>query len=188
MPKLKHKVHITTVQFYEYYSKSYFKEIVNGKKKIHTQSKYYLTKTQYTNILGTINKKLMDRIIHEPLDCTLTAGLGTICIRKHKPACFIDDEGNFINKQPVNWQLTRALWREDPEAKAAVKFIRFTNLHSNQWVGRFKWLKSKYQLVNKMAYKFKPCRTATIELSKVFKNEDSEVDYFTNSGYIKPIK
>lgn len=189
MPKLKHKIHITSKDFYDFYANTYFREGKKGKgikKRIIYTSKYYLTRQMYTRILETINKKLMDSIVNEAMDCTLTSRLGIICIRKKKPKCEFNEAGEFINNMPINWKETRKYWRENPEAMKNKQSIRHTNLHSGQWVGRFMWVKSHCNLTNKSAYSFKPCRTATENLAKIFKNEDREVDYFPVKVYIKP--
>lgn len=178
MPKLKHKIHITSVDFYKYYAEMHFKEKVKNKTKVYFDSKYYLTKSQYTKILEKCNLKILDAILKDPLDCILPSRLGIICIRKNKPELRIDDNGNLINKMPINWKETRKLWRENPEAREQKKTIRFHNSHSNQYVGKFVWKTKQSNFKNKSAYCFKPCRTATQNLAKIFQDEDREIDYF----------
>lgn len=170
MPRLKYKTHITSVDFYKYYASLYFKEIKPGKKngKIYHGSKYYLTSTQYKRILGKINKTIMDNIINEPLECVLPSRLGIIAIRKRKPRLEYKD-GILINNMPFNWV----------ETKKQGKPIRHHNNHSDQYVGRFKWFRSHCNFTNKTAYQFKACRTAKLDLSKVFKDENRSIDYFT---------
>lgn len=176
MPKLKYPIHIKTPDFYKYYVHMLLK---TGKgREINRKSKYFLTKSKYTEILGTINKELLGLVRNEALDFVMPARLGITCIRKYKPEIRVDEEtGKVIDKMPINWKETRKLWRENPKAKADKKFIKHFNAHSNQYVGKYMWKNRHCNFTNKTAYTFIPCRTAKIELSKVFLNENREVDY-----------
>jgi len=179
MPKLKHEIHITTVEFYNYYADTYFREKKNNRiTKIFTGSKYYMSKSEYTKILESFNSKVLDSILNEPLDYVLPGRLGILCIRKQKPELRIDEQGNFINRMPINWKETRKLWNENPEAKLNKKMIRFVNEHSNQYVGKFVWRSKQCNFNNKSAYVFVPCRTAKLKLAEIFKDENRVVDYF----------
>lgn len=187
MPKLKYPVHITSKQLYEVYADRTFRERRPGFKygKIHHNSKYYLERNRYKTLLGIINKAVMKVIIEEAFECNLGARLGVIVIKKRKVESYIDSEGNYVPLGSVDWELTYKLWNQDAEAKAARKYIRRNNDHTQNYIAKFNWLKNQCIFKNKSVYSFKPCRTAKQDLKNILINPDRTIDYYITTRFIK---
>jgi hypothetical protein len=84
----------------------------------------------------------------------LPCRLGRIEIRKIKKEVKIDPKtGKIINKLVPNWQATKKLWKENPEAKAKKIILRYTNEHTNGYVFRPRYIKNTANFKNKTVYK-----------------------------------
>tara|TARA_R110000851_G_scaffold57420_2_gene133763 strand:+ start:8285 stop:8755 length:471 start_codon:yes stop_codon:yes gene_type:complete len=80
--------------------------------------------------------------------------LGRIEIRKTKKTVKVDPKtGKIINKLVPNWQATKKLWKENPEAKEKKIVLRYTNEHTDGYVFRPRYMKNTANYKNKSIYK-----------------------------------
>lgn len=80
--------------------------------------------------------------------------LGRVEIRKILKEIKIDPEtGAVINKLVINWQATKKLWLENPQAKEKKIKIRYTNEETDGYVFRAKYMKNTANFKNKSIYK-----------------------------------
>ena len=178
--KEKFKAHIKSADFYEHYSIMHFKEKPDNKKRgiIYKDSLFYINYSDYCAALDAINKKLREEILLNSFDFNLPFRMGMLGIRKRKLTPYINKDGKVINPLPVDWKSTLDLWEEDPQAKADKKLVRHYNEHTGGFIAEWYYSTAKATFKWKSGYSFIPCRTAKTELSKVLKDEFSEVDYF----------
>ena len=87
-------------------------------------------------------------------------------LRKVKTEVKIDEDGNIINKLPVNWKETNKLWKENPAAKEKGIKIRYTNEHTNGYTFKIFYLRSKANYNNKSMYQMQFNRDMKRTLSK----------------------
>lgn len=178
--KEKHKAHIKSANFYEFYSSQYFKKHDSKRNRviIDRTNIFYVDYSKYCKVIDMFNKALRDEILHNSFDYNLPSRLGLLGIRKKKRIPWIDKEGNLVNTLPVDWKATLELWEVDPKAKKEKKLVRHFNEHSKGYIAQWYYSTTKATYKWKSAYSFIPCRTAKLGLSKVMKDEDSKTDYY----------
>ena len=176
----KYKAHIKSAEFYEFYSREYFKkhELKRNRLIIDRTSSFYVSFSEYCKVLDAFNMCLRDEILFNSFDYNMPSRLGLLGIRKKKLTPWINEEGKLINPLPIDWKATMDLWEVDEEAKRLKKLVRHFNEHSKGFIAQWYYSTTKATYQWKSAYAFIPCRTAKLELSKILKNEDSEIDYY----------
>lgn len=125
-----------------------------------------INRQTYGKILKEFNSHVRDRLSQKGAGYVIPKQIGKIELRKVKTELKIDEDGNIINRLPTNWQLTRALWKENPAAKEKKIKIKFTNEHTDGHTFRIVYLKSKANYKNKSIYKMRFNRTMKRDLSK----------------------
>lgn len=80
--------------------------------------------------------------------------LGNLRLTKEKREVRLDKEGKIINNLPINRYETFKLWREKPELKQKT-YVRFVNKHSDGFVFKFSYQRSKANFKFKNVYNFK---------------------------------
>lgn len=175
----KHKTHIATEDFYNFYAEAYFKQKEESKKTIiKKNSKYYLTKKQYSKILDSFNTEVRNLMVYDNFEYRLPARLGYLLVTKKKITPYIGKDGEYKNPLPVNWKDTLDLWKEDAKARESKKLIRYDNKHFNGHLA--KWTHSKKTAIFtwKSAYAFVACRTAKTMLGAAILDKNINVDYY----------
>lgn len=137
------KIDYGNCNYYRFYKSRY----------INTNPKLYNVSSKlYLQILSEFNEMLVQVMLDENIDYKLPYNLGTIGIRKYKPK-FKTENGKIIaNKLPIDPIETRKLWESNPDAKARKIYVRFNNKHSEGFVFKLYWAKSKALFKNKTIY------------------------------------
>lgn len=165
--------------FYEYYSRSYYKEKVGNRMTIHKNSKFYLTRSNYCAILSDFNKAIIGEIIYDNFEFILPARLGTLSIVKIKPTVRVDKKtGKIGYSLPINWKATKELWADDIEAKEKKILVRHLNEHTNGYLCKWRYSKHKATYRWKSAYSFLMCRPSKNELAKFLQDPTRESNYY----------
>lgn len=178
--KEKHKAHVKSSEFYEHYSLSYFKKHEERRNRliINRDTPFYVDYSTYCKVIDMFNKKLRYEILYNSLDFNMPYKLGTLGIRKRKHEPYIGENGELVNKLPPDWKTTLDLWEKDPKAREQKKLIRHDNQHTKGFIAIWYYSRTRANYKWKSAYSFIPCRTAKLELSKILKDEDNEIDYY----------
>lgn len=175
----KYKTHIATEDFYNFYADSYFKKKEENKKTvIKRSSKFYLAKTEFSQILDSFNQKLRDLMIYENFEYRMPGRLGLLLVTKKKLTPYIGKDGEYKNPLPVNWKETLLLWESDENAKTKKKLIRYENKHFNGELAKWTYSKKTAIYTWKSAYGFIACRTAKTMLGKAILDENTKVDFY----------
>lgn len=174
----KYKAHIKTGDFYKYYANATFRIKEGNRIKIYRNSKYYVSRSKFTNIISDFNKLIRDAILKDNFDFRLPNRIGGLGIRKRRVKPYIDKNGEYINPLPPNWKATLKLWETDLDAKKNKILIRHTNIHSKGYIAEWVFFRHMANFKNKSQYSFIPCRTAKQMLSKIMKDELSNIDYY----------
>jgi hypothetical protein len=175
--KGKKNANITTNQMYDNYLNNLSsKELPLGTDIKNT--KYYVDKKKYRNILNDLNEKVMNKIIEQSYEFILPYRLGTLKIIKRKLKIKTDEQGNIIKRKlPVDWKATKELWSKDPKAKEMkIKVFNF-NEHFNGYKCIFHWSKGKHNISGLKIYSFTPTRTHKRYLAKTIKS-NIFIDYY----------
>lgn len=90
--------------------------------------------------------------------------LGALSIKKYKPKLKLDNDGNLINKFPVNIKATNDLWKSDEEAKEKRILVRHMNRHTDGYTFTIQWNKGSFKHCG--YYQFSKYRTLKRELAK----------------------
>ena len=159
MGKERIKTDIGAADIYSYYRKN-------------TDNKTVDRKT-FTKISNEFNDSIMDAIIYEGFEFALPFRLGYIRIRKHKPKLRYNEDGS-LDKTPLhpNWQETKKLWAENPEAKERKQLVFHTNPHTDGFQYKFFWHKKHCNIKNHSSCCFIPSRANKRKLAALLKNED----------------
>lgn len=176
----KYKTHIATPDFYTYYANKYFREVSEGKirGRLDKDSKFYLSAAKYSQILDEFNLGTRDLIVNDSFDFIMPSRMGILGIRKRKVAPYINNQGDFKNPLPIDWQSTYNLWEKDPKALEKKTLIRFRNKHSGGYIAEWTLMRWHATFANKSAYDFKATRTAKQLLGVVMLNfENNTIDY-----------
>jgi hypothetical protein len=135
-----------------------------------------LSRKDFSNVLGAINKSLVDLIYYENFHLKLPFGLGVLCIYIKKNKLKVDDEGNLVTySMPVNWRETLNLWEKSKEAKKNKKLI----FHTNKYIANFTWDKRTCNVKNQRFFYFKTTKPNRARLAELLRNSD-EIFYFEN--------
>lgn len=176
----KYKAHVKSAEFYDFYSREYFKKYEERRNRliIDRTSSFFLTYSDYCKVIDTFNKKLRDEVLYNSFDYNIPFRLGLLGIRKKKLTPWINEEGKLINPLPIDWKATMDLWEIDSIAKSQKKLVRHFNEHSKGFIAQWYYSTSKATYQWKSAYSFVPCRTAKLELGEIMKDEDNNIDYY----------
>jgi hypothetical protein len=111
------------------------------------------SKDKYREVLLDYLESNRDLVSKKGYNYRIPRRLGNIQLRKFKKEVTIDKDGNVVNKLVINWKKTKALWKENPEAKERKIKIRYTNDHTNGYVFRIVYVKYTANYKNKSVYK-----------------------------------
>jgi hypothetical protein len=123
-------------------------------------SVYFLTYAEYRDITTAYLKHVQHRLVQKSLTVTLPFRLGEISVVKHKPAY------KSLRNMVIDWDRSKELKQQ----------VRQFNDHSNGFVYRFHWDRSRNQVANKTVYIFNATRTNKREVARLVKTKQN--DYF----------
>lgn len=138
--------------YYSYYKKKNKKDAVDIK--------------TYRLIVKDFNNHVRKKMSLKGTEYVFPFRLGKMELRKVKTEVKIDEDGNIVNKLPVNWKETNKLWLENPESKDKGIKIRYTNEHTDGYTFKIFYLRSKANYKNKSIYQMKFNRDMKRGLSK----------------------
>jgi hypothetical protein len=137
------------------------------------------TYKEYSSVLNSFNKKVVDRMLNDSFEYLLPYRVGTLRIKKYKQKIKINDDGSINTSRLIpDWKTTRQLWEDDPEAKANKKRVFHTNPHTEGY--NFKWHFANYRsnCINKSYYYFIPTRANKRMLAALLKDKDNQPVYY----------
>ena len=118
-------------------------------------TEFECTYREYKDIVSIILSQIMD-VLFKGKTFEVPANLGDLVIGKKRQ-----------QKRPIDWQST----------KKYGKLIYLNNIHSNNYVYKFQWLKSKKKFPNRKLYTFRPTRANAREVCRLAKNGELTVFY-----------
>lgn len=140
-----------------------------------------VTRTKFSMVVKSFMEEMSDSIMTENTVFKLPKRLGYIGIikKKYKIKTHTNPKGKLVfSGMSPNWKATKKLWEENPAAKEAKKVVYEMNSHSNGFIMKWFWSKTRSTTKNQTYYEFKASRANKRRLSEVIKNEEIEVDYF----------
>lgn len=149
---------------------------------------YNRIKKTYPNISKvTINKvltmyfEMAMKDLAEGNEIVLPNKLGSLYITKRKCSVTIDPEtGNIKNTFPINIAESIKLWKDKPELKG-IRFVRYTNEHSNNYSFNLRFGLKKAMYRNKQIYSFQFGKAMKKELNTAIKEKRTQA--FVNLRY-----
>lgn len=161
----------------DYNTPDYYKHYIKTHCRKDKTSKYYITQSQYTNILKKFFQLLIEEKVYKGEEVVLPYNMGKLFIRKMKSTVKLDENGKLINHLPVDFGATRKLWRENEEAFKKKIIVRHLNKHTNGFVFKFIYNKDKARYRNKSMYRFEPTRKHKRNLAKLIKVSKHKIDF-----------
>jgi hypothetical protein len=137
-----------------------------------------ISRKDFGDILREYNGFVRDELSLRGKGYTLPCSMGTIELRKKKSEVSINEDGSIKNTMAVNWQKTRKMWADSPEAKANKVKYRFVNEHSDGYVFRIAYLRTRAKFKNKTIYRLRVNRLMKRQLSTSIINKS--IDAFVN--------
>lgn len=140
--------------------------------------KYYKENTdtnisakEFGEIVKEYNGFIRDSLSKRGNAYNMPCKFGIVELKKNKAEVTINDDGTIKNTLPVNWQETRKLWNDNPDALARRIKIKFVNTHSDGYTFKFIYLRSRAVYTHKSIYRLKFNRLLKRQLSKsIFNN------------------
>lgn len=124
----------------------------------------------YSKVVNMCNKLLTDAVLEDACTITLPVRFGTLGVRKTKMS-------TAFNKMPVDWNATKKLWEENPEAKANKTLVKHLNEDRKGYIYKIHWSKKGMNAHGHKLYKFKPAKHFRKRLPEILKN-NKNIDYY----------
>ena len=135
-------------------------------------------KDKYSKILREFYSLLFDEVIKNNLWFRMPHGFGEIRIQEKEVKQEIVD-GKVVHNMRMDFNATKKLWANDPQAKADGKRIYHLNEHTDGYAYKIKWEKDEDRRSNlAWAYLFKPNRLFKNKLSAHLKSPERKTQYF----------
>ena len=125
-----------------------------------------VSKELYSTIIKDFNGHVRKKMAIKGTEYVFPFRLGKMELRKIKTEVKIDENGNIVNKLPVNWKETNKLWEDTPSAKERGIKIRYTNEHTDGYTFKIFYLRSKANYKNKSMYQMQFNRDMKRSLSR----------------------
>lgn len=161
------KIDIHTKDFYDYYKEHTSDENV--------ESAFYISQGQYGKFIRLFFEELSNSIIEENFEFKMPFRLGVLSIKKYR-SVIKEKDGKISNHLPVDWNATLKLWESDTDAKEKKILVKHLNKHSNGYIAKWVWNKSKANFKSRYNWWFRPTRTNKQKLKAAIKNN---ADFFT---------
>ena len=157
-------------------SKDIYNQFKKDKKEL--VEKYDITRGKFSSICKELNEMFFKEVLKNN-PWKLPLNLGVIEIRKFKLKPRLTEDGELDKKTVVlDYKKTNDLWERDPEAKRKKKLIFRDNKHTNGFIHKFIWNRSRRRVTNIYHYKFIMRRDVKRELGKILQDENNTTDYF----------
>jgi len=137
-----------------------------------------VTRRVFGEIIREYNSSIRDDISKRGNSYLMPSNMGSIELRKKKAEVTVNEDGTIKNTMAPNWLETRKLWAENPEAKKANIRVRFVNEHSDGYIFRLAYLRTRAKFKNKTIYRLKMNRLMKRQLSASIINKS--IDAFVN--------
>lgn len=137
-----------------------------------------VSRKEFGNIIKEYNSSVRDDLSLRGIAYRIPCGMGTIELRKRKAEVSVNEDGTIKNTMAPNWLETRKLWAENPEAKSAKTKVRYVNEHSDGYVFRISYLRTRAKYKNKTVYRLRLNRLMKRQLSTSIINKS--IDAFVN--------
>jgi hypothetical protein len=144
----------------DYGSGDYYKHFMS-----ETGAKH-ISRILFGEVLREFNSHVRDRISTKGAEYIMPNRTGKIELRKKKNEVHLGENGEIINKLPVNWKATRELWATNERAKEKKTKIRYTNEHTGGYTFRIFYRTGKANFKNKSIYKMQFNRDMKRQLSR----------------------
>lgn len=152
--------------------------------RIEKKSIYDIEKKIFVAILKRINGRIIENIITTNYEFVMPFRLGTLSVKKFKTRLKLDADGNLVkSKIPVDYGKTLALWKVNPEARAAKKLVYFLNDHTDGFRYTFNWDKRTCNVRNRSIYCFKASRKNNRNINVALSTIE-HLDFFEYKKYI----
>lgn len=162
------KAHYNTEHYYKYYINSNCSD---------KNSKFYVTKKVYVKVLKEFFDLIIEDMIMTGEPFILPYNMGKLQIKKYKVEVKLDENGNLVNKLPIDFHKTKLLRESNPEAAEKKIIIRHLNKHSDGYVFRFFYIKHRAKYKNRILYKFKITRTNKEKLARAIRKYGKKIDF-----------
>jgi len=174
----KYTADVGMIDFYKYYCTTTFKEMKGKKSIVHKESIYNIDRKLFGEIVGHVNNAVIDAMIFDNLEFKMPARMGTLSIKKRKPASRMVD-GERVVYLPVDWKSTKELWAEDEESKEQKRLVRYLNDHTKGFIAQYKYDRYPATYRFKTIYRFAVTRTNKQRLSEILLDPSVETNYYT---------
>lgn len=145
---------------------------------IETTGNKDISRSEYGEILKEFNSHVRDELATKGYSFVFPCKMGKMELRKSKREVSLDEDGNVKNTMPTNWKETRRIWSENPDMKERGVKIRYTNEHTDGYMFKIIFKKSRANFKNKSIYRIRFNRDMKRKLSKsIFKGD---IDAFLN--------
>ncbi len=145
---------------------------------IKTTGIKHISRSEYGEVIKEFNSYVRDELSTKGNSFVLPCKMGKMELIKSKRDVSIDENGNLRNTMPVNWRETRRIWNENPGMKERNIKIRYTNEHTDGYMFKIIFKKSRANFKNKSIYRIRFNRDMKRKLSKsIFKGD---IDAFLN--------
>lgn len=120
----------------------------------------------YKKIVSLFLKYAVDTIVDKGV-FALPVNFGKIEITGSKPKAKFREDGSL--KLKIDFNRTMEMWKSDPEAKKARKYVYFFNENTNGYVYKISWRTEKSLITARKMFTFKPSNTIKEKLAKNLK-------------------
>jgi len=141
------------------------------------KSVYNVKSNIYGKVLMSIFRKAREKMILTNSEYPLPSKMGNLSIQKIKKRYSIDEDGNIINKVPIDYKATRELWATDEEAKKLKKKVYLFNSHTDGYLIKIMWVKHQCNMNKRSCYKFTAVREFQRQIPKLLK-ENPNLDFY----------
>lgn len=147
-----------------------------------------LSQKQFSTITKDFFSQIIQMIIFENIEFTMPNRMGSVRVIKSKQKIKLTPDGK-LDKRKLrpNWGATRKLWKQEYPTLSWEEIIKLDNkriiFHENKHTEGYKhrwcWDKSTCAVSNITAYKLDIARVNDRKLAKALKNEDNELNFYT---------
>lgn len=127
-----------------------------------------VTRDEYSFLLSDFNYFLMEVVLagHE---VTLPKRLGSMKITGRIPKVTLGEDGQ-IKGLAIDYQKTKQLWEENPQAKEERRKVYHANSHSGKMIYKFNWSRKGVAIPNKTLYSLTVARANKRHLATLIKS------------------
>lgn len=143
----------------EYGMKDYYKFYIQN-------YPYKVSKKVYNDVISDLHKFIIEEIVDKADEFMMPHRTGYLGVVKIKKGVKLLPDNSVINNSPPDWNATKKLWEQDPEAAEKKIIVRYRNTHTNGYVYTIKHNKYNANFKNKKVSSFKACRDFNRSLAR----------------------